>query len=173
MSVLVASFVIVAAPAHPSEFNSARVATLKNREYATALMGGIREARSSVILCCYLFKTTGSPTNLPLAIADELIRAHQRGVDVTVILERSEDVDDSLNRENHETARILSRRGVKVRFDSIRKTTHSKVAVIDSRYVYLGSHNLSQSALTRNNEISVLIDSPEMAKEMEDYLGRL
>jgi phosphatidylserine/phosphatidylglycerophosphate/cardiolipin synthase-like enzyme len=173
MSVLIAALAAVATIVYPSEFNSTRVITLKNREYAAALLNGIRGARSQIMLCSYIFKTTGSPTNLSLGIANELIRAHQRGVDVTVILERSEDAEDSLNRENNETGRILSRQGVSVRFDAIRKTTHSKVVVIDGRYVYLGSHNLTQSALTRNNEFSVLIDSPEMAREVLSYLGRL
>lgn len=60
-----------------------------------------------------------------------------------------------------------------MRFDSLRKTTHTKVVVIDGRYVYLGSHNLTHSALTRNNELSVLLDSPETAREITGYLGQL
>ena len=48
-----------------------------------------------------------------------------------------------------------------------------KTAVIDSRYVYIGSHNLTQSALQRNNELSVLIDSPEIAAEVKAYLDRI
>ena len=51
--------------------------------------------------------------------------------------------------------------------------THLKVTVIDGRYVYLGSHNLTEGALRYNNELSVLIDSPEIAAETLTYLNQL
>ncbi len=62
---------------------------------------------------------------------------------------------------------------MKVFFDSSRVTSHAKLAVIDGRFVYLGSHNLTQGALAHNNELSVLVDSPEMAAEFRSYLERL
>ena len=68
---------------------------------------------------------------------------------------------------------LLSRSGIEIRFDSLRKTSHAKVVVIDDRYVFLGSHNLTHSALSRNNELSVRIDSPEMARQITSYLGTL
>ncbi len=153
--------------------SAGRVTLLKNRDYATAFLKGIREARSSIIVSTYLFKVTDAGNNLPRRIAEELISARRRGVAVTVILENSSDRTDNLNRENHHTADILARGGVKVFFDSPRITSHAKVAVIDGRYVYLGSHNLTQGALAHNNELSVLVDSPEMAAEVRSYLDRL
>ncbi len=160
----------VAAEDAPS---AARVTLLKNREYASAFLRGIREARSSIVVSTYLFKVTDAGNNLPRRIAEELVSARRRGVAVTVILESSSDRSDNLNRENHHAADILARGGVKVFFDSPRVTSHAKVAVIDSRYLYLGSHNLTQGALAHNNELSVLVDSPEMAAEVRAYLERL
>jgi phosphatidylserine/phosphatidylglycerophosphate/cardiolipin synthase-like enzyme len=96
----------------------------------------------------------------------DLLRAARRGVAVTVILEKSGRDADPLNNDNLHTASMLTRGGVRVRFDSPATTSHGKVAVIDSRHVYLGSHNLTQAALRHNNEFSVLIDSPEMALEV-------
>jgi len=151
----------------------ARTALLKNSEYCESLLQGIREARSSVIGSFYLFRITGSRDNLPRRIADELARAARRGVAVTVILERGPDGGDRLNIDNRETAAYLSEAGVRVRFDSPDVVTHAKVVVIDGRFVYLGSHNLTQSALRHNNELSVRIDSPGMAAEVVAYLQRL
>jgi phosphatidylserine/phosphatidylglycerophosphate/cardiolipin synthase-like enzyme len=156
-----------------TDFHPGKSTLLINREYGAALLAGLREARSSIIVSCYLFKITKIPDNQPRRIADELIHARQRGVAVTVILEQSGDESDFLNRENRSTARLLSRNGITVRFDSLRKTSHAKVVVIDERFVFLGSHNLTHSALSRNNELSVLIDSPEMARQIKTYLGTL
>ncbi len=146
---------------------------LRNQEYAEAFLNGIKEARRSIVCAFFLFKTTPSAKNRPRQIAEELIRARKRGVQVTVILEQDRNSRDSLNADNHATADFLHRGGVKVYFDSPATTTHAKVAVIDDRYVFLGSHNLTQSALLHNNELSIRIDSPELAREVLDYLERL
>lgn len=162
------------APVSAGDGVQAKTQLLPNREYGEAFLQGIRDARKSVICSFYIFKTTGSGGNQPGTIADELIRARKRGVEVTVVLERDNGrKGDSLTSENRQTAAVLSRGGVKVFFDSPSVVTHTKAAVIDGRYVYLGSHNLTQSALRRNNELSVLIDSPEMAAEVTAYLERL
>jgi len=160
-------------PAFSAGSRPVQATLLKNQEYVDALLQGIRDARTRIILSCYLFKTNDLPDNLPRRIAEELIRARQRGLRVTVILERSRDPEDSLSRANLETASLLSEKGVTVRFDSPGRTTHSKSVVIDGRFVYLGSHNLTHPALSRNNELSVLLDSPELAREAEAFLHDL
>jgi phosphatidylserine/phosphatidylglycerophosphate/cardiolipin synthase-like enzyme len=156
-----------------SETFPARVTFLKNREYSNALLKGIRNSKKNVLLSFYLFKVTPSSSNLPGKIVNELIKAESRGVDVTVILEISEDPADMLNEENRRTATLLSRKGIMVQFDSPRRRSHMKIAMIDDHYVFIGSHNLTQSALRYNNETSVLIDSPEMASEVREYIKGL
>jgi phosphatidylserine/phosphatidylglycerophosphate/cardiolipin synthase-like enzyme len=170
---LATSFLSLPASVNAGTGFSTKADLLRNREYAEALLQGIETARKSIILSFYLFKVTDSRGNLPQKIAVELVNARKRGVEVTVILEKSSDARDPLNEENRHTAALLQRGGVKVFFDSPRITTHTKAAVIDGRYVYLGSHNLTQSALRHNNELSVFIDSPEMAAEVKAYLDRL
>lgn len=150
-----------------------RTTLLRNREFSEALLQGVRSARTSIVFSYFLFKTTDARSNLPRRIADELVRAKRRGVDVTVLLEREGGDRSTLNESNRETAAFLNRAGIKVFFDSPRTTTHTKIAIIDGRYVYLGSHNLTQSALQHNNELSVLLDSPELAAEAKAYLDRL
>ena len=164
---------VAASTAHAGDSFATRTTLLRNHEYAEALLQGIGNARASIACSFYLFKTTDTRGNLPRRIAEELVRARKRGVEVTVILEKGSDARDNLNADNRRTAALLGRGGVKVFFDSPRVTTHSKVVVIDSRYLYLGSHNLTQSALRHNNELSVLIDSPELAAEVLAYLERL
>lgn len=170
---LVAWFLAATSPVCAGGTFTTRTTLLRNQEYAEALSRGIRNARESVICSFYLFKTTDARGNVPRQIAEELIRAKRRGVSVTVILEKAGNASDNLNTDNRRTAALLSRGGVRVFFDSPRITTHNKVVVIDSRYLYIGSHNLTQSALEHNNELSVLIDSPEMAAEAIAYLERL
>jgi phosphatidylserine/phosphatidylglycerophosphate/cardiolipin synthase-like enzyme len=51
--------------------------------------------------------------------------------------------------------------------------THTKLVVIDRRYLLIGSHNLTQSALKFNHEASVRIDSAPLAEEALVYMNSL
>ena len=102
-----------------------------------------------------------------------LARAVKRGVKVIVILERTGNRSDELDIQNRQTGKLLEEKGVNVYFDSPRKTTHTKLVVIDQRLILLGSHNFTQSALKYNNEISILLDSPDMAKNARDYMLKI
>jgi phosphatidylserine/phosphatidylglycerophosphate/cardiolipin synthase-like enzyme len=54
--------------------------------------------------------------------------------------------------------------------DSEKKTTHAKIVVIDRRFSFVGSHNLTHSALVINNEFSLLVDSRPLAEELLKYM---
>lgn len=169
-----AGMLAAASPVCAGGDHEVRATLLRNQEYADVLINGIREAKTSVICSFYLFKVSNTRGNQPRRIAEELIKARRRGVEVTVILEtQGAKKGDSLNADNHDTAALLSSGGVKVYFDSPRVTTHTKAVVIDNRFVYIGSHNLTQGALRYNNELSVFIDSPAIAGELRAYLDRL
>lgn len=146
------------------------VVLLRNQEYFPSLSTAIDEAKSEIIMSFFLFKAGVHKNSLPDKVLSGLVRAARRGVNVIVILEKSGGNDRSPDAENNRTKRFLEEKGVKVYFDSLQKTTHTKLVVIDSRLVLLGSHNLTQSALKYNNEISLLIDRPDLAREARAYM---
>jgi len=43
---------------------------------------------------------------------------------------------------------------------------HAKIAVIDRKTVFIGSMNLDPRSATKNTELGVLVDSPQLAREM-------
>jgi len=121
----------------------------------------------------FLFKTNHSSSNRARMILDSLITAKKRGIDVRVLLERTDRHHDSLNRHNTATSKHLRESGVGVLFDSPETTTHTKTIVIDKRFVFIGSHNLTHSALFYNHELSVMIDDRNLAKDVLEYLKNL
>jgi phosphatidylserine/phosphatidylglycerophosphate/cardiolipin synthase-like enzyme len=154
-----------------SSYNSVFPAVLlKNQEYFTALTAAIDEAKSEIIMSFFLFKTGVHKNSYPDRLLTHLVQAVRRGVKVMLILENSGGNDHNLDFANSQTKHLLEDKGVEIYFDSPRKTTHTKLIVIDQRIVLLGSHNLTQSALKYNNEISILIDSPELAREARSYM---
>ncbi len=154
-----------------SSYNSVCPAVLlKNQEYFTALTAAIDEAKSEIIMSFFLFKAGVHKNSYPDRLLTHLVQAVRRGVKVMLILENSGGNDHNLDFANSQTKHLLEDKGVEIYFDSPRKTTHTKLIVIDQRIVLLGSHNLTQSALKYNNEISILINSPELAREARSYM---
>ncbi len=146
------------------------IRVLKDRDYFRGLIRAIDGAQREIVICTYLFRANGHPGSYPDRVIERLLRAAGRGVRVEVILERSEDPIDAVNRDNEATRLRLERGGVRTKMDSPRRTTHAKLAVVDRRYTFVGSHNLTHSALKYNREFSILIDSPAVAEEALRYI---
>ncbi|MDI6776218.1 MAG: phospholipase D-like domain-containing protein [Syntrophales bacterium] len=157
---------------HPSSLPGCSVTLLKNREYFPALSAAIDHAQKEILMSFFLFKANGHPRNYSEVILRHLIQAAGRGIKVVVVLERGDGSSD-IDAHNQDTVVKLKKGGVKVYFDSPEMTTHTKLVVIDRRYTFVGSHNLTHSALKYNNELSVLIDSAPVAEEAASYIKTL
>jgi len=146
---------------------------LTNEDYFPALLKAIDEAQSEIFMSIFSFKAGVHKNSYPDRILERLAKAVKRGVKVTAILETTANRSDELNIQNRQTGKLLEEKGVKVYFDSTRQTTHTKLIVIDERLVLLGSHNLTQAALKYNNEISILLDRPDLAKRARNYMLKI
>jgi hypothetical protein len=150
-----------------------KVTLLPDQRYFDALRDGIRNSKKTINGCFFLFKVSEKKTDEPKKLIEELIAASRRGVVVSIELEQDTTGKGAVYEQNRRAANLLIEGGVKVRFDPPKTTTHVKAMVIDDRYVYVGSHNLTRSALLYNRELSVMIDSPELAAEVTRYLNGL
>jgi hypothetical protein len=106
-------------------------------------------------------------------LMDELAKAKLRGVEVKAILDYQSSPSLTVGGINYEAFRFLKDKGIEAYFDSAQALTHNKAIVIDRRIVISGSHNWSDAALTRNNEVSFLIDSPKLAGQLLDEFSRI
>jgi len=146
---------------------------ITNEEYFQVAQKLIKEAKKSIqVMMFEMAHYSGRSTTPSNVLIRELIQAQKRGVHVEVILEVREG-EDRTSKRNRQTGKILSEGGVKVIFDSLMKTTHAKVMVVDRELTLLGSTNWTHYALANNNEASVLIRSKEIAKELGDYFNRV
>lgn len=111
---------------------------LTNENYFPALLKAIDEAQSEIIISIFSFKAGEHKNSYPDRILNHLAKAAKRGVKVIVILERTDKRSDELDIQNRQTGKLLEEKGIKVIFDSPRKTTHTKLVVIDQRLVFFG-----------------------------------
>jgi len=152
--------------------SSVQARLLLDQEYFDVLREGMEGAQTEIVICTYLFKTLEGANGYPERILKSLSAAVKRGVRVRAVMELSQESGD-LIKTNAETAKRLEKAGVKICHDPPGKVTHTKLVVIDRRHLFLGSHNLTQSALKYNHEASVWIESPALAKEALDYLDSI
>lgn len=133
----------------------------------------IQEAKASIRVMMfemgYYEKYPHTPSNL---LIKELIAARGRGINVEVILEVKDNKDRATLR-NLQSGKILAAGGVEVIYDSPLKTMHAKCLVIDEELILIGSTNWTFYALTNNNEVSILLRSPKLARELINYFNQV
>ncbi len=156
----------------PGYCDRCKVHLLTCGEYFYALRDAIDGARHSIFIAIYLFKTSPYPTNRATAIMHALIRAAKRGVQETILMERSDVPDDFINVENAKTGRRLQEAGAKVFWDRPDRKLHIKAVVIDHHIVFLGSHNLTHSAMKYNQEMSLMLNDPALANQIIRKISR-
>ena len=143
-----------------------------NRQHFPALLKLLDSARKSIRILRYgMSYNANYPGSSPNRLIDALIAARERGVEVEVILDRS-DYNQMLNEVNAATRRHLEKGGVKVRFDSEEITSHAKLLIIDDRAV-VGSPNWGHQALDIRNECSLVVSDPKTVASFRDYFSRI
>jgi phosphatidylserine/phosphatidylglycerophosphate/cardiolipin synthase-like enzyme len=121
---------------------------------ADVIVHEIGIARHSIYVQAYGFTHPG--------IAQALPDAETRGVDVEVILDKS-------NRsESYSEANFIANAGIKTFIDARHPIAHNKVIVIDEREVITGSFNFTRAADEKNAENLVFLKSPALAKRYLD-----
>ena len=95
------------------------------------------------------------------AIAQSLLRAHARGVQVRVLLDANSD------KTNRYVIDLLERAQVPLRGDGRHAIAHNKVMVIDGAVVITGSFNFTNSAETRNAENFLILRSEALAQRYQ------
>lgn len=115
-----------------------------------AVVDAVDHAKSKILVQAYSF------TSAPIAKA--LKDAHDRGVDVRVILDKSQ------RTERYSGLTYLQHAGIPTWIDSVHAIAHNKVMVIDGVTVVSGSFNFTKSAESSNAENLLLIHDANLAK---------
>lgn len=168
-AVIVALFTLVANLMASEPEVQATASFLPDDRLLPVLIEDINNAKTSIDIAIYMFKTDEEKNDRSLALQEALFDAAKRKVDVTVTFDVDRP-DDLTTKFNKETGKEFQKAGVKVRYDSKSVRMHAKLLVIDSRITYIGSHNYTHSALARNRETTVRLVSPEIAVSATEWM---
>jgi len=125
-----------------------------------AIVRQLDAAKQTVLVQAYTF------TSAPITKA--LMEAHKRGVNVQVILDRSQRTD------KYSSATFFQNAGIPTFIDDKHAIAHNKVMVIDGHIVITGSFNFTKAAEENNAENLLVIDDAEIrekyAKNWQEHL---
>ncbi len=116
-----------------------------------AVVEALAKAKSTVLVQAYSF------TSAPIAKA--LVEAHRRGVDVQVVLDKSQ------RTEKYSSATFLYNSEIPCFIDARHAIAHNKVMVIDGQTVITGSFNFTTAAEDNNAENLLVIQDAQLAAQ--------
>ena len=100
-------------------------------------------------------------------LANALIRAKTRGVDVRLII-------DATNAKNKSSKHhLLRQHGILVKTENYAGKLHSKTILIDDKYTILGSMNFSKSGERKNDENVLIVVDSDITKFFKNYFNYL
>jgi phosphatidylserine/phosphatidylglycerophosphate/cardiolipin synthase-like enzyme len=118
---------------------------------ARAIPNSISSAQQTILVQVHLLNST--------RLAGALVRAHQRGVQVHVILDA--------NAQPHvppvKAVALLVGAGIAVSLDDHHEWAHDKVMIVDGATVITGSYNWTLAAEHKNGENLLVIRDPRLA----------
>lgn len=114
-----------------------------------SIVEAIGEAKTSIYVMAYGF------TSKPIGAA--LLEAHGRGVEVKILIDRSQ------LKAKHSQLPVFLQKGIAVFIDPASGIAHNKVMIFDEERVLTGSFNFSHGAETKNAENILFIQDPGLA----------
>ncbi|PLX65931.1 MAG: hypothetical protein C0603_13225 [Denitrovibrio sp.] len=158
------SFFIYANVTADTNRHQAEVTILPDGKLLPELIRDIAEAKQSIYIAMYMFKSYDNVNNGAGLIKASLVKAAKRSVKVYIALDSSKD-GDFIEKENKKLGKYLLKNNIQVVYDSPDNRMHTKALVIDERISYIGSHNYTNSALKYNREMTVRIVSEEASRD--------
>ena len=135
--------------------------------YRRSLLAAITSAQHRIHAGMYLIRRTDN--GVIDELCEALVAAQQRGVDVRLFVDSGDGERYAYTRE---ASAWLRERGVAVIDDELKRTSHMKMFLIDDQ-VFIGSHNWTGYAMTRNREASILSSDPRLIAEVEAWFAQI
>lgn len=100
-------------------------------------------------------------------ITNELLNAHNRGVEVKIIM----DANNIYSRNTkHE---LLRKYGIPLKVENYAGKLHSKTMIIDDEYLIIGSMNFSNSGENKNDENTLIIKNEKLTQRYKEFFNYL
>ena len=131
----------------------------KNNTINEEIIEEIRNAKKKIYISSYIITHKN--------LTDELISAHNRGVEVRLI------TDANSARNNYSTHKTLRGAKIPVKTENFAGTMHMKNIIIDGETVVTGSMNFTKSGEKYNDENTLIIKDKNIAANFEKVFHKI
>lgn len=160
------------ASASSAKTKAAATQVVINDQYLSYLLPLLESARKQIDIIAFSFglatargQITGKGAPYEIAKNIKELKAKRPKLKIRLFIEGLRETAE----RNRVTADYLADSGVEVCYGS----THAKGFCVDGRYLLLGSTNLTNQSLVKNNEANLLLDDKKAAKEFTRYFDHL
>lgn len=122
------------------------VAFTPGQDAAGLIIDTIAKARHQILVQAFSFTHDG--------IAQALVAAHHRGVEVKLIADR-----EQTQQMDHGQVPLMAAAGIPIWLDGEHQSAHNKIMVLDDDTVVTGSYNFTKAAQYKNAENVLVIHS--------------
>jgi len=135
---------------------------LIGREFYQKVVPLIEKAKNSIYIIVFDWRWyVGGLGSYIQNFNQAIVRAARRGVKVKAVV------------NTERIAQILRDLGIESKKASTMNLVHCKVMIIDEEIAIVGSHNYTESALTTNYEVSVMIKGRENISRLIEFFNNL
>jgi len=140
---------------------------LTNEQFLPAATDLIAAAKKSIFISTFKAELTTKPRGKRLmAFFNILLEKARLGLDVRFLISKREGYGH-IPLTNLFAVRELKEKRVQVRHLRHSRTCHAKILIIDGELAILGSHNLGIKSCHSNFEVSLCIDDPHIAGQLQ------
>jgi phosphatidylserine/phosphatidylglycerophosphate/cardiolipin synthase-like enzyme len=127
-----------------------------DNHFTKAVWDLIMNAKQSIDICSYKVEPLDlKKKNKVNIILEAILLKKKQGVDVRLLLNKEQPIR-GVSRYNMATASFFRGKDIICRYLNNFRCCHSKIILVDDYSFYIGSHNLSNKALTSNFEAGII-----------------
>jgi cardiolipin synthase A/B len=144
---------------------------ISTRKTEQALLEVINTSKTNMFFTCFVsYKAT--------KIIAAIKNAINRGVDISILIESSDDPDDGIfanaidkMKQSLPEAKIFYWKKKEAEFEDGK--VHAKIAVADNQVCFISSANLTEYAMEKNMEVGILIYGGTVPEKLHEHLKAL
>ncbi|MFC2153876.1 phospholipase D-like domain-containing protein [Candidatus Altiarchaeota archaeon] len=148
------------------QVDKADLVVINDRYYFPQAYKLIQDSKTSIHLAMFELKYYPrfpiSPSN---KLVKEIIQAHQRGVEVKIVMDQYVKDNSAFD--------LIAENNISIKYDSENQTLHAKLIIVDGEKVMVGSTNPTYYGLEKNRETNVYIRNEEIAQQYEQWFQEL
>lgn len=139
-----------------------KIEAIIGAEYPDKVIPLIEGATKNIDIISYDWRWyPNQPAHTVQRVNIALVNASRRGVFIRALLNKGDLVA------------LLKAQGIKAKTLTDRRTLHSKMLLIDSKFLVIGSHNITRNAFSHNVEASAIIELPEETTRFAQFFENL